>query len=574
MISLGVAGILLAASSATALDAATPPTATVRNGTYYGYHAPAYGTDNFLGIPYAQPPVGDLRFRVPQPLNSSWSDLRNATEYGYQCIGYGKDTWSQGNYVDEDCLTLNVIRSRGAGDALPVLVWIHGGGLVMGGSSDRRYNQSFIVQQSAQAGMPIVAVSINYRLSAWGFLYGKEIQDSGNAMAGFRDQRLALQWIRENIAAFGGDPDRVTIQGESAGGTSVAAQLLAYNGRDDKLFAGAIAESGNPAGVAAYPTADDWEPVIANISSQTGCGNARQSVLDCLRTVPVERLNAVLNSTATRGARYGFVVDGDFIQDYASAQLERGDFVRVPYIIGTNTDEGTGFGGANVNTSSEFLEYVQDLGYDNATAQDLTILYPDIPEIGIPATIEGRPNSTIGLQFKRTAALGGDLRMTAPRRFAAQWWAKHSVPVYSYRFNVLVSGGIFQVSLQRSADSVQVNGISWLSGAVHFQEVAFVFYNTEGLGYPQNGGPNPMGGEERPKYLKLAQLMTRMWISFANFGDPNRQLGVDAEAWPAYSVEDSKNFVFEQNTTSHAEPDYYRAEGMEYISGIILANRG
>lgn len=196
------------------------PSAETKNGTYVGRYEPAYDTEYFLGIPFAQPPVGDLRFRNPRSLNESWPDTRNATEYSPQCIGYGMDTWSQGNYVSEDCLTLNVVRSgdTGASDSLPVLVWIHGGGTVMGGSSDRRYNQSFIVQHATEAGMPIIAVSINYRLSSWGFLWGSLVQDEGGAMNGYRDQRLALHWVQENIAAFGGDPERVTIQGESAGG--------------------------------------------------------------------------------------------------------------------------------------------------------------------------------------------------------------------------------------------------------------------------------------------------------------------------------------------------------------------
>lgn len=140
----------------------------------------------------------------------------------------------------------------------------------------------------------------------------------------------------------------------------------------------------------------------------------------------------------------------------------------------------------------------------------------------------------------------------------------------------------------------QVNGISYVFGAVHFQEVAFVFHNTEGYGYPQNGNPNPMGGPERPKYLRVSQLMTRMWISFVNFGDPNRQLGgkpscitnpcltelilklrtVEANHWPAYSLSHPQNFVFEQNITSHTETDWYRAEGIQYISDLILARRG
>ncbi|KAF2769967.1 alpha/beta-hydrolase [Teratosphaeria nubilosa] len=535
--------------------AATAATADTKNGTYAGYYAPAYNADNFLGIPYAQPPVGSLRFHVPLPLNTSWSGVRNATQYGPECIGYGLDTESQGNYVSEDCLTLNVICSRGAGDKLPVLVWIHGGGLVEGGSADHRYNQSFIVQQSAEAGMPIVAVSINYRLSAWGFLYGQAIQDSGNTMNGFRDQRLALHWVQENIEAFGGDPNRVTIQGESAGGASVGAQLLAYNGRDDRLFAHAIAESGAPVSLSPYPTVQSWESVIANITKGVGCANT-SDVLACLRAVDIMELNAVINSTATAGADYGAVIDGDFIVEDSSTQLERGNFVHVPYIIGCNTDEGTSFGPKGINTTAQFLAYIiSDDGVDKVTAQDLAILYPDIPAIGIPATLAGRPNSTVGLQYKRTSAVVGDISMHAPRRLTAQEWASHNATVYTYRFNVLV------------------NGQSYIVGSPHFQEVAFVFYNTEGYGYPQNLLPNPLGGVERPEYLKLAQLMVRMWIGFVNYGDPNKHLGVDAEHWPVYTIDDPQNFVFEQNVTSHSEPDLYRAEGIKYISDLIKARR-
>ncbi|KAK5175894.1 uncharacterized protein LTR77_001034 [Saxophila tyrrhenica] len=534
----------------------TPPTAQTKNGTYVGRYASRWNTDYFLGMPYAQPPVGDLRFHTPMPLETYWNGSRNATEYGPECFGYGRDTWSQGNYVSEDCLTLNVVRSRGSGDRLPVLVWIHGGGLVMGGSADHRYNQTFMVQQSAEAGMPIVAVSINYRLSSWGFLYGKEIQDSGNTMNGLRDQRLALQWVQDNIAAFGGDPGRVTIQGESSGGTSVGAQLLAYDGRDDGLFSGAIAESGNPVGLNPYPTVEDWAPVIANISRETGCSNAT-NLLTCLRAVPTEKMNDVINSTATSGAAYGPVIDGDFIVDDAATQLQQGRFVSVPYLLGCNSDEGTGFGPQQINSTQEVLDVLQEEeGFDMATAQDLAILYPDIPEIGVPASYPGRPNGTFGSRYKRTSAMFGDFSMHGPRRWTAMQWVKNGAQAYTYRFNVVV------------------NGVPWTSGAVHFQEVAFVFYNTMGLGYPQNGNPNPLGGPQREKYLEVSKLMSRMWISFVNFGNPNKQLGVEAETWPAYSQQQPQNFVFEQNITSHAEPDYYRAEGIHYIGELIAARHG
>ncbi|KAK5727735.1 hypothetical protein LTR17_012497 [Elasticomyces elasticus] len=501
------------------------PTAVTKNGTYVGRYEPAYDTNYFLGMPYAQPPVGPLRFHTPVSLNSSWSGTRNATEYGPECFGYGLDTVSQGNYVSEDCLTINVVRPKHRGDKLPVLVWVHGGGLVMGGSADNRYNQSFIVQQSCEAGMPILAVSINYRLSSWGFLYGQAIQDAGQTMNGFRDQRLALQWIQVrnatcwNISIYDlrlrrktsqplvrGDPTKVTIQGESSGGTSVGAQLLAYNGRDDNLFSGAIAESGAPVGLTPYPTVQTWEPIIANLSAAVGCSSSAD-VLSCFRSVPTDQMNAAINSSVTSGAQYGPVVDGDFIVDQAETQLERGDFVHVPYIIGANSDEGTGFGPRQVNTTQQFLSWMTSQGIDNATAQDMAILYPDIPEIGIPASFPGRPNETFGLQFKRSSAAAGDVSMHAPRRLTASLWAAGNATVYTYRFNVIP------------------NGISWAYGAVHFQEVAFVFYNTMGLGYPQNGNPNPLGGVFSEDYVRVAKLMTRMWISFVNYGGPNQHLG-------------------------------------------------
>lgn len=114
--------LLVSASVAAQYTTGASPIATVRNGTYEGRYEPTYGTEYFLGMPYAQPPVEDLRFRVPASLNTSWTGTRNATEFGYQCIGYGRDTWSQGNYVSEDCLTLNVVKSRGSGTGLPVVV--------------------------------------------------------------------------------------------------------------------------------------------------------------------------------------------------------------------------------------------------------------------------------------------------------------------------------------------------------------------------------------------------------------------------------------------------------------------
>lgn len=184
--------------------------------------------------------------------------------------------------------------------------------------------------------------------------------------------------------------------------------LLAYGGRDDKLFSQAIAQSGGMVRSDPYPTIENWAPVIANISAAVGCTNS-SDVLDCFRSVPTEALSAVLNSTATSGAAYGAVIDGDLIRAPAIAQLQDGDFVKVPFLIGCNHDEGVSFGPYNINTTADFDEYIASLGYDNSTAQDFNILYPDIPAIGIPGTFPGRPNGTFGAQFKRSSSLVGGM---------------------------------------------------------------------------------------------------------------------------------------------------------------------
>lgn len=150
-------------------------------------------------------------------------------------------------------------------------------------------------------------------------------------------------------------------------------------------------------------------------------------------------MNAVINSTATHCAQYGPVIDGDFIVAPATTQLQRGSFVHVPHIIGCNTDEGASFGPRQINTTDQFLAYLETAqGLDNETAQDMAILYPDILAIGIPETFHGRPNASIGLQFKRTSAAAGDIAIYAPRRLTAQLWAGRNSTVYTYRFNVLV----------------------------------------------------------------------------------------------------------------------------------------
>jgi carboxylesterase type B len=544
--------------SAVAIEARsdTPPIVSVKNGSYSGVYSQGYDQDFFLGVPYSQPPVGDLRFQVPQPLNHSWTGTTTATQYGPECIGYGSDTWTLGNIVSEDCLTINVVRPAGisADAALPVLFWIHGGGFFTGGSRDPRYNQSFIVQRSVELGKPIIGVSINYRLSGWGFLWGEDVAKAGVTNLGLRDQRLALHWVQENIAYFGGDPSKVTIQGESAGGASIGVHLVAYGGRDDGLFRAAIGESGGPTAQGYYVNASSFEPKYQKIVGLANCSSASDT-LQCLRTVPTDALSTIFNTTGVTSSG-GVVIDGDLLPASATTLVKTGKFVKAPLLIGTNFDEGTMFGVKGINTTTQFIASIKSNapGLNDSVVDLVTILYPDIPEIGIPATLHGRPpNNTIyGYQWKRAAAYGGDLYMHTGRRISAQAWAKHDVPAYTYHFNVLV------------------NGESQYVGSTHFMEVAFVFDNVNGVGYNTSVSVDPFAGEP-PTFTKLASIMSGAWVSFVHDLDPNgnsSEVNEEGVMWPRYTLDEPQNIVFDVNVTglAYVEPDVYRAEAINYMA--------
>ncbi|KAE8366167.1 Alpha/Beta hydrolase protein [Aspergillus caelatus] len=525
------------------------PTAQVRNGTYVGVRNDHYQQDFFLGMPYAQQPIGNLRFTVPQSLNESWEGVHVAKEYSNICVGYGTDSiWYP---MSEACLTLNVVRGSSAseGSNLPVGVWIHGGGFYMGSGSDERYNMSAIVANSYEIGKPFIAVTLNYRLSAWGFLSSSEVASSGNTNLGLRDQRLALQWIKENIRAFGGDPEKVTIWGESAGAMSVGAHLIAYGGRDDGLFRGAIMESGGS--ITASPMNDTgYQAMYDEVVAKVGCSSATNT-LQCLRGVPFEKLNSVFNGTDGNPA-YSFspVADQDLMRGRGSVQLDQHEFIKVPILAGTNTDEGASFGPTGVNTTEQFYAYLTDgtsgFKLPSSTANHILELYPDDPSQGIPEFLGDQRVPSQGYQWRRTSAYAGDYSMHANRRRQCEAWTETTTPAYCYRFNM------------RGAD------VPYLSGAAHFEEVAFVFNNIEGLGYhygkPFEGMPE--------SYSQLSTLMASMWASFIHDLDPNSGIKDSEVRWQAYGADQPVDMVFDANVTSYMEPDTWRKEGIDYINSM------
>ncbi|KAM7185088.1 Alpha/Beta hydrolase fold [Rhypophila sp. PSN 637] len=559
----------------------TAPTVAVKNGTYVGLCNSKYKQDFFLGMPYAKKPA---RFTVAEPLSTTWTGARNATKYPPHCMGFGPDMI--GYEMSEDCLQINVVRPAGVSPSaqLPVAVWIHGGGLTMGGSADKRYNLTFIVQNSVELGTPIIAVSFNYRMAAFGFLSGNEVQASGATNLGFRDQRLALQWIQENIAAFGGAPDKVTLWGESAGAISINAQLFAYNGRDDGLFRAAVSQSGFGGALHRWPGGMNNTVIpqtnYNKLVAATACADTlgTPASLDCLRSLPLPDLMAVLSNQALGVAIWLPAMDGDFIADYPSNQVRDGRFPRIPVLIGQNTDEGASFGGnrsatgRGINTDEELKESLERIIFGPnpnlpKLIDELLAVYPNIQAVGIPSldkfpviTPELPEAAMLGLQYRRTTAIYGDWMQSYQLRRGAIAWSKYGVPVWNYRFDVT---------------NVGVPG--YLSAA-HFQEIPYVFYNIDGVGYARN----PFEGAPK-SYKTLAKVMSNTWIRFFVTMDPSggRSTGrPDSRPvqWPLYDAESGggvgKNLVWDADKVSYIEWDDFRAEGINWMIENSLSALG
>lgn len=388
---------------------------------------------------------------------------------------------------------------------------------------------------------PIVAVSINYRLSLWGFLFSEEMQEDGAGNIAFKDQRMALEWLHDNIAAFGGSSNKVTIWGESAGARSLGMQLIAYEGKSESLFHGAILESGSP--IAKFNNSAGWQPYFDALVAKTGCAEVADP-LKCLRELPWQILNGIFNGTTPLGVAaptLSAVIDGDLMTAQGSVLLKQGKFAHVPLLAGNNFDEGTAYAKSGINTDAEFTAWLASQNLNTAQITAISSLYPDDPAVGIPEAYEGRPPASFGSQFKRSAAFAGDYQQHSGRRLLVESYAAAGLPVYSYLWNVIVSG---------LPDPIY--------GATHFQEVAFVFNNVEGRGY----SINPFAGKPQ-SYVELADLMSRQWVAFMHGSDPN----VDGVAWPKYTSESPENLVYDTDVGNlhYTAKDDYRSKEIAYL---------
>ncbi|PVI00431.1 carboxylesterase [Periconia macrospinosa] len=420
--------------------------------------------ESFKGIPFAQPPVGALRLKPPQPLTSPLGTVEATNALPPACPQFllpnieipGLPTVSailrespllkngalQGQ---EDCLTINVQRPAGTtpDSKLPVLFWIFGGGFEFG--STLMYDGAGLVSNSIAMGKPFVFVAVNYRTGGFGFLGGKEILQDGSANLGLLDQRAGLEWVADNIAQFGGDPEKVTIWGESAGAISVYDQMMLYDGnvtyKGKPLFRGAIMNSGTVVPVDPVDTPKAQEVYDAVVKS-AGCeGDA--DTLACLRGLDFDKFlnatNSVPNILSFTSVALSYLPrpDGKVLTQSPEVFASSGKFPKIPFIVGDQEDEGTLFAlfQSNLTTTEDIEKYLSDLYFRGASPEQikgLVATYPDDPAAGSPFGT-GQDNNWYP-QYKRIAALLGDATFTLVRRFVlnATSIANPDVPSWSY----------------------------------------------------------------------------------------------------------------------------------------------
>ncbi|KAH6999626.1 Alpha/Beta hydrolase protein [Ilyonectria destructans] len=441
-------------------ERAAKVTVAVPSGTVIGLSLS--GVESFKGIPFADPPTGSLRLRPPQKLSKSLGTFDATDLLGPSCPQMFITTG--GNSViteflsaflsipllqvvtgQEDCLTISVQRPAGtkAGDDLPVLFWIFGGGFELG--SPAMYDGGSLLGTGIDQDQPFIFVAVNYRVAGFGFMPGAEILADGSANLGLLDQRMGLEWVADNIESFGGDPDKVTIWGESAGAISVLDQMVLYGGDADyngkPLFRGAIMNSGSV--VPAAPVDGiKGQAIYDAVVKSAGCTKATDT-LECLRGLAYEDFLDAANSVPgilsynALALSYLPRPDGKVLPDSPEVLIQTGRYHAVPMINGDQEDEGTLFAlfQPNLTTTSRLVSYLQEFFFDDATTAELTTFVNTYST----ALSAGSPFRTsifneIFPGFKRRAAILGDLVFTLTRRLFLQSAinVNPTVPVWSY----------------------------------------------------------------------------------------------------------------------------------------------
>ncbi|OAV96781.1 hypothetical protein PTTG_03567 [Puccinia triticina 1-1 BBBD Race 1] len=381
-------------------------------GSFIGKTQPILGLERFYGIPFAEPPVGELRFANPIKPTKTYFN-RDATERAPACPQqtFGGNTssepyqsWLNGKKLNplghikafgpgqEDCLTLDITRPAGTTNSsrLPVMFFIFPGGFNYGVSW--QLTPKFLVKKSMDMGLPIIHVTANHRLNAFGFLGGKEVAEAGVGNLGLKDQRLTMEWIKTYISQFGGDPDKVTIYGESSGAISVSHHLMAHRGQHKNLFRAAICHSGTAIPIGKLSDGAGQQ-AFDHIAKFVQCETASDK-LGCLRKAPFKKLLKAVEmfpGTFSFGAfplTFSPVVDGEFVTGSIQNALKAGEFAKVPVITGDVLDEGTvlALGTLPLRTEEDLRSFISKKFRDPTPELIAKILevWPSDPKLGSP----------------------------------------------------------------------------------------------------------------------------------------------------------------------------------------------
>jgi para-nitrobenzyl esterase len=450
-----------------------------------------FGLRVFKGIPYAAPPVGELRWKPPQPAQA-WDGVRAAAEWGPRCMQSNRlgDMDPLNKRMGEDCLYLNVwTPARSSGVGLPVMVWIHGGSNLNGAGSQPEYDGSHLASKG------VVVVTINYRLDVFGFLAHPELtKASGTGSSGnygLLDQIAALKWVQKNIRAFGGDPGRVTIFGESAGAFNVS--LLMASPLASGLFARAIGESGG----ALTPIAA-FGPKRLQIGEQDGVKFVQSLGVNSVAELRARPAQEILEAAIKNPIIYGFgVVDGYVLPEHPASLYAQGKQNDVALMLGWNADEGTLFA-ARSKIPADVSAYVDRIRAQFKDHADAVLkLYP--------------PGSTAeDAKASFTALLGDEIIAYGGWAWAERAASTGKSAVYRYYFLRRPPG----------APELSIHPLA-APGVFHFAEVCYAFNNLD---------VEPDWSWE-PADRRLADVMSAYWTNFAKTGNPN---GEGLPQWPAY----------------------------------------
>ncbi|CAE6364370.1 unnamed protein product [Rhizoctonia solani] len=518
--------------------------------SYLGVRNTTSKQDVFYGIPFAQPPTGALRFKPPQPwAPTDGRTLINATTNEQPiCIQSAPITYDA--TVSEDCLYLSLWKPNNITAKIPVMVFIYGGGFLNG--SAPAYPGDKILGAAFRLDKPVVYLAMNYRLGIYGFPPGQQSENAGALNLGLKDQRLALEWVNKNIELFGGDPTKVMIFGESAGAmsSSIDAEWISIKASGIPVnFARSVNEFEHSytALPASYPPRQAAYEFIANA---TGCAN---DDFECLRNADAETLKQAnydvfkLPSNLVSLDPYPTAVgptlsSGDpFLSRPPRQTIHEGKFAKVPFVCGTNLDEGTLFT-TNPNTTQEVVSFLTTqlpgltFGITNTSIVDqLLNYYPEDPGAGSPYNTG---NNTFGkaAQYKRAASVIGDLIFEAPRRDFLQAARKLGIPSWSYQFA--------QTGL--APDSPEL-------GVPHASEILFVVQYLP---------------EEPESHVELGIDIIDYWISLAYNLNPSATGNPSRIAWPAYGAAAVSLKLEAANTT--VIQDNYRGDGIDFIQSNIL----